>query len=83
MLELARGQMDRVPGGAEAPTASWAEGEIVTDEYEIAVKSDAPPGDYQIEVGMYDPANLQRLPVLDPAGAVGDRILLGNVEIEQ
>jgi hypothetical protein len=30
---------------------------------------------------MYDPATMQRLPVLDPTGAVGDRVLLGNVQV--
>jgi hypothetical protein len=34
-----------------------------------------------IEVGMYDPSTLQRLPVLDPTGATGDRVLLGDIEI--
>jgi len=63
------------------PTTGWVEGEVITDEYEIAVKSDAPPGDYQIEVGMYDAATGQRLPVFDEGGTrlPGDRILLDQV----
>lgn len=51
------------------------------DEYEIAVRPDARPAGHVIEVGMYDPASLQRLPVLDPMGAMGDRVLLGNIEV--
>jgi hypothetical protein len=34
-----------------------------------------------IEVGLYDPATLARLPVLDPAGATGDRVLLGDIRL--
>jgi hypothetical protein len=63
------------------PTTGRVEGEVITDEYEIAVKSDAPPGDYQIEVGMYDAATGQRLPAFDEGGTrlPGDRFLLDQV----
>ena len=75
------GQRDNIPVEGTYPTTGWVEGEVITDEYEIAVKSDAPPGDYQIEVGMYDAATGQRLPVFDEGGTrlPGDRILLGQV----
>jgi hypothetical protein len=56
-------------------------GEVITDEYEIAINSDAPPGDYQIEVGMYDAATGLRLPLFDEDGTrlPGDRIPLDQV----
>ncbi|TEU15322.1 MAG: hypothetical protein E3J21_13510 [Anaerolineales bacterium] len=75
------GQRDNIPVKGTYPTTGWAEGEVITDEYEIAVKSDAPPGAYQIEVGMYDAATGQRLPVFDEGGTrlAGDRILLDQV----
>jgi hypothetical protein len=57
-------------------------GEIVVDEFEIPVAADAAPGPYVIEVGMYDPLTMQRLPVLDPTGALGDRVLLSQVQVE-
>jgi hypothetical protein len=79
--EQVRGQQDNPPRGGTYPTTLWAPGEVVVDEFEIAVHADAPPGSYVVEVGMYDPANLQRLPVLDPTGAAGDRILLGSVQV--
>jgi hypothetical protein len=49
------------------------------DEYEIRIQDEASPGNHAIEIGMYDPGNLQRLPVFDPTGAIGDRILLGEI----
>ena len=75
------GQIDNIPVKGTYPTTGWVEGEVITDEYEIAIKSDAPPGDYQIEVGMYDAATGQRLPIFDKGGArlPGDRILLDQV----
>jgi len=75
------GQRDNIPVKGTYPTTSWVEGEVISDEYEIAIKSDAPPGDYQIEVGMYDAATGQRLPVFDEGGTrlPGDRILLDQV----
>jgi hypothetical protein len=53
----------------------------VVDVYDITIQADARAGAHVIEVGMYDPENLQRLPVLDPTGVVADRVLLGNVRV--
>jgi len=77
------GQKDNVPKAGTYPTTLWVEREVVTDQYEIVVKPDAPLGQYVIEVGMYLAQSGQRLPVLDELGQVqGDRILLGTVEIQ-
>ena len=71
------GQMDSIPGRGEAPTTSWVEGEVVADEYEIVVDTDAPPGEYVIEVGMYDASTGERLPVYDSSAELeGHRVLL-------
>lgn len=67
------GQRDNLPGGGELPTISWAAGEVIVDVYEIEVAADAPPGDYVLEVGMYDASTGQRLPV---AGDEAGRVLL-------
>ncbi len=75
------GQRDNIPVQGTYPTTGWVEGEVITDEYEITIHPEAPPGDYQIEVGMYEAATGQRLPVFDERGArlPGDRILLDQV----
>jgi 4-amino-4-deoxy-L-arabinose transferase-like glycosyltransferase len=78
-----RGQQDNPPVGGSYPTTLWVPGEIVVDTYSIEVHDDAPPGRYAVEVGMYDPANLERLPVIEPSGVVGNRILLGEVQIRE
>jgi 4-amino-4-deoxy-L-arabinose transferase-like glycosyltransferase len=76
-----RGQQDNPPVGGRYPTTLWVPGEIVVDRYDIEIHADAPRGDYVFEVGMYDPANVARLPVLEPSGNMGDRVLLGEVQV--
>jgi len=76
------GQMDSVPLRGEAPTTSWVSGEVIADEYEITVDAGAPPGDYAIEVGMYDATTGRRLPVsIDGRLLEGDRLVLGQIRV--
>jgi len=76
-------QKDGVPVGGTRPTTGWVKGEVIVDEYELAVDADAPGGDYILEIGMYEEGTAQRLRVLNEEGQiVGDRILLGKVRIE-
>jgi hypothetical protein len=76
------GQKDDFPGQGALPTTSWVEGEVIVDEYEIAVDPTALAGSYQLEIGMYDPATEARLPILDEKGEIqGDRILLEKIAI--
>jgi hypothetical protein len=76
------GQMDSIPLRSEAPTTSWVSGEVIADEYDITVDAGAPPGDYAIEIGMYDASTGRRLPV-SIAGRLleGDRLVLGQIRV--
>jgi hypothetical protein len=76
-----RGQKDNPPQGGRYPTTLWAPGEIVVDPYQIDVDANAPSGTYVIEVGMYDPATMARLPVRSPTGADADRVLLAQIQV--
>jgi hypothetical protein len=79
------GQRDSVPDKGQYPTTGWLEGEVVEDEYEIPVDPSAPPGEYLVEVGLYDAAQLgyPRLPVLDEQGQIiGDRVLLREIIVK-
>jgi hypothetical protein len=76
------GQMDSIPLRGEAPTTSWIPGEVIADPYEIAVAAGAPPGDYVIEIGMYDAITGRRLPVFaDGQLLAGDRLMLEQIRI--
>jgi 4-amino-4-deoxy-L-arabinose transferase-like glycosyltransferase len=79
-----RGQHDSIPSGGALPTTSWIDGEVISDLYDLTVDADAPPGDYLLEIGMYDAATGERLPVYDAAGTLlGDRLLLPSPVVVQ
>jgi hypothetical protein len=54
---------DHAPYGGLYPTFSWGAGEMVRDTFTLTVPPDAPAGLYNIQVGWYEPATQQRLPV--------------------
>lgn len=58
------GQVDRVPLEGLRPTAGWRAGEVLTDTLAIPLPENLPTGSYQINVGLYNPDDGQRLPVL-------------------
>jgi hypothetical protein len=51
------------------PTYLWDEDERIQDRYELNVAPDAPPGDYEIALGMYTLASMERLPIIDQQGS--------------
>jgi 4-amino-4-deoxy-L-arabinose transferase-like glycosyltransferase len=76
------GQKDGIPVGGTLPTTSWLPGQVIPDPYEARIEPNAPPGDYQIEVGLYDPTTGRRLAVTDPEGTIlGDRAILVTVRV--
>ena len=78
------GQKDNLPVDRTYLTTEWRVGEIVIDKYEIEVDPTTVPGEYTLEVGMYDWISGERLPVLNADGQVEDnRMLLGTVWVEE
>jgi len=59
------GQHDGIPVGGTFSTNRWPAGLIVRDRHTLTVAPSAPPGDYQLIVGMYDPTTGERLAVPD------------------
>jgi 4-amino-4-deoxy-L-arabinose transferase-like glycosyltransferase len=74
---------DSQPDGGHYPTSSWKPGEIVLDVHHLAIPGDAPPGVYQLEVGVYLLATMSRLPATDSAGEPlpDGAALLGAVKV--
>ncbi len=59
------------------PTYQWFVGDVIVDRHILSLDENAPPGEYEIEVGMYEPHDGERLPVtLADGTAVGDRLIL-------
>jgi len=70
------------PGGF--PTKRWDTEHYVRDVYEIAVPYGTPPGDYELNVGLYLMERGIRLAVIDPAGDTsGDNLALGSIEVKR
>ena len=73
---------DAQPGQGSVPITAWMPGDLILDEYQLQLPPDAPPGDYKIEIGLYDPAeNGARSITTSPAGQ--DHLNLGTIKVEQ
>ncbi len=85
-LVNARGEMvagyDGPPRYGKAPTSRWRAGQLISDGIVIPIDASIAPGEYQIELGWYDPTTLQRLTVLDANGNPGDdKIMIGPIRV--
>lgn len=72
---------DGWPRSGNLPTSEWKPGELVKEIRTLEVVPSAPPGFYELEVGVYNAAG-ERLPVLGQSGQwLGDRVLLCTVRV--
>ena len=75
---------DSEPVSGTRPTTGWVPGEFILDRHDVSLPADLQPGEYVIEVGMYDAGALRlpRLPVLgDDGQAATDRVIFGPVQV--
>jgi hypothetical protein len=76
------GQKDNPPVDGFYPTIQWEKGEIVRDQYDLIIPSDAFPGSYWLEVGMYLAETGERLAIVDRDGnVVGDKVLFEKLKV--
>lgn len=57
-------QVDKQPLGGGYPTPAWLPQQPVIDRADLSLPTDLPPGSYQLAVGLYDLATLQRLSIV-------------------
>ncbi len=69
------GQHDGVPVYGTRPTGGWLAGEYLIDEHPLVFR-EAYTGSATIQVGLYDPDTLERVPTLDGADAVPLPVML-------
>jgi hypothetical protein len=80
--DLLWGQHDAEPVGGGRPTTGWRAGDEIEDRHGVAILPGTPPGQYQLEIGLYRPDTGARLPVRDRDGKpIGDRLLIGPIEV--
>lgn len=71
------GQEDRL----DAPAWNWHPGDTFVQLHQLRIEGEAAPDFYRLEVGVYTRVDAVRLPILTSGIAVGDRVLLQQVEI--
>lgn len=75
-----RAQTDAQPLVGAYPTTLWDVDETIRDHYVLAFPRDLEPGDYQIEVGLYEYPSLARLSVTDKnKSALGNHLVLDQI----
>ena len=79
--------LDYTPLGGSSPThlwiPKWLPGQRLTDPYRLVLPVDLSPGEYYIEVGLYEMVGQRRLHMADAAGnLIGDRLILGPVQVD-
>jgi 4-amino-4-deoxy-L-arabinose transferase-like glycosyltransferase len=75
-------QRDTPPLTGSYPTSQWRQGELVIDPAPLAVPASLPPGDYTLEIGLYQETTMARLPVTTPDGKQDMRYLLAPIEVK-
>jgi 4-amino-4-deoxy-L-arabinose transferase-like glycosyltransferase len=74
---------DAWPQKGNAPTALWPVGQIISDTYELTLKPDTPPGQYNVEVGLYGAESFQRLRAFNAEGypTDADFVFLSQIRV--
>ena len=75
---------DGEPQNGARPTTGWVPGEYITDLHQVSIPADLAPGDYVVEVGLYDAGapEMPRLPILGDEGQVEtDRVIFGPAQV--
>lgn len=72
-------QHDGQPLEGQYPTRHWLVGSSIKDRHVVTLPPDIPPGEYQVETGLYLLGTGERLPVNQADGARDTRILLDSI----
>lgn len=75
-------QSDQQPGRGVRPTNMWMRGELVMDSHTVILPEGTPPGEYRIEIGMYDSVSHSRLIVRNAKGdSLGSSTIVGVMRV--
>jgi len=62
-------------------TAGWEAGDIFIQVHHFPLPSDIPAGQYQVEIGVYSRADMQRFAIFEGGQSVADRLLLKPITV--
>ncbi len=74
-------QHDGQPLEGQYPTHHWSVGQVIQDRHVVTLPPGMPPGEYQVEVGLYLLATGERPPVTQPDGTPDTRVLLSPIHV--
>ncbi|MEW5957971.1 MAG: hypothetical protein AB1801_09625, partial [Chloroflexota bacterium] len=75
------GQHDNPSKGGWYPLSLWAAGEAAADDYAVRLDPAAPPGEYRLIVGLYDPATGERVRLAAGRGTGGDFLEAATITV--
>jgi len=67
--------------GLDVSPSGWQRGDVVVQYTRLTVPPDAPPGEYQVEIGVYTADDGQRSAIFEGDEEVADRLLLQPVQV--
>jgi hypothetical protein len=71
-----------MPACGTRPPLRGAVGWIVADRHVVALPADIPPGEYPLQVGLYEPQTVLRMDRLDTVGnAQGTDLTIAAVQV--
>jgi mannosyltransferase len=80
-LELTAAGFDRIledqePVSGHYPTNRWSTGEVVVDRHRVTIPTDAPAGDLQLALQVWNPATASPVPTSN-----GEKLTLGTIAV--
>ena len=71
-------------GSFDYPSEQWTPGEIIVNRIDVPVSAGAPPGDYELRVGVFSPETQQRINIVAPDGGFGGTVAqLSPIPLDQ
>ena len=73
---------EKYPRGGKAPTSTWVPGQRIVDAIVLPLPDNLPADNrYQLEIGMFDASNGQRIEIQGVDSAVADRVLVRWIKV--
>ncbi len=76
------GQEDNRPQDGRPLMTCWRPGDIYRDRHVVAIASDVQPGQYTLEMGLYNDRTGARVAVVGVDGAPADHLEIGPIELK-
>jgi len=79
--DLIWAQADSQPANGTLPTTAWQPGQVVRDHHALTIPIGTPPGEYAIQVVMYESKGGNAANIVAPENRRGQSLALGNISI--